>query len=221
MSNDHKTQPETAIQLPELNTTTTTTNTTTTKVADEAENGTLVISNNSTKKLPRNYVVMHIVLRVACLLASLVSVIVMTTAKEKSSISIYGFDLPLYSKWSFSGSFQYLVGVSVVVGVHSLLQLVMTAPRMLRKSSIFSSRNHAWLIFAADQVFAYVMMSAGSAATGVTNLNHTGIKHAALPNFCKPLRSFCDRVGVSIAFAFFNCFLLAICAVLDIIWLSN
>ncbi|KAJ0755511.1 putative casparian strip membrane protein [Helianthus annuus] len=114
----------------------------------------------------------------------------------------------------------YLVGVSAAAGVHSLLQLLMTSRMLLRKSSIISSKKHAWLLFASDQVFAYAMMSCGSAASGVTNLNRTGIKHSSLPNFCKPLHSFCDRVAVSIAFAFFGCFLLAMSSVLDVVWLS-
>ncbi|KAD6118675.1 hypothetical protein R6Q59_024874 [Mikania micrantha] len=219
MKNDLKTPPETAVQLPDQTTTTATT-----KTNAGAESGTItgpLVSLTSARKFSRNYDAMHIVLRFVSLSASLISVAVMTTAEEKSTVSIYGFDLSLNSKWSFSGSFQYLVGVSAVVAVHSLLQLMMTLSRTLRKASIFSTRNHAWIVFASDQVFAYAMMSAGSAATGVTNLNRTGIKHSSLPNFCKPLHSFCDRVGVSIAFAFFNCFLLAISAVLDVLWLAN
>ncbi|KVH97999.1 Uncharacterized protein family UPF0497, trans-membrane plant [Cynara cardunculus var. scolymus] len=130
--------------------------TTATKVAAVAETATMTcpsVSSNSDRKFSRSYDVMHIVLRIGSLSASLISVFVMVTAKEKSTISIYGFDLPLYSKWSFSGSFEYLVGVSAAVAVHSLLQLVITTSRMLRKSSAYTSRNHAWLIFVGDQVF--------------------------------------------------------------------
>ncbi|KAL4559994.1 hypothetical protein LXL04_032142 [Taraxacum kok-saghyz] len=219
MTNDLKMPPETTIQMHDQ--------TTTRKVAAEADSDTmsgsfgLWFSSSSSIKFSRNYHVMYIGLRLVCLLASLITVVVMTTAEQKSSISIFGFDLPLNAKWSLSGSFQYVVGVSSVVGVHSLLQLMITVSRMLRKSSVFSSRNHAWLIFASDQVLAYAMISAGSAATGVSNLNRTGIKHTPLPNFCKPLHTFCERVGVAIGFAFFNCLLLAISAFLDVIWLSN
>ncbi|XP_071742528.1 CASP-like protein 3A1 [Rutidosis leptorrhynchoides] len=216
MSTDHKPPPlETTVQLNDHDTTPI-------KVAAEVETGTMNGRTvTSTKKFSLNYDMVFIILRFVSLAASLISVFVMISAQEKSSILIYGFNLPLYSKWSFSGSFQYLVGVSSVVGVHSLVQLVMTVSRTLRKTSVFSSRNHAWLILIVDQVFAYVTVSAGSAATGVTNLNRTGIQHAPLPNFCKPLHHFCDRVGVSIAFAFFNCVLLAVSALLDVIWLSN
>lgn len=47
---------------------------------------------------------------------------------------------------------RYLVGVSAAVAVHSLLQLLINVSRMLRKSPVIPSRNHAWLIFAGDQV---------------------------------------------------------------------
>ncbi|XP_076929138.1 CASP-like protein 3A1 [Bidens hawaiensis] len=168
-----------------------------------------------------NYHVMHVALRVVCLSACMASVVVMVSAKEKSTLSIYGFDLPVYSKWSFSDSFDYLVGVSAAAAAHSLLQLIMASRMLIKKSSIISSKKHAWLLFAADQVFAYAMMSCGSASSGVTNLNRTGIKHSSLPNFCKPLQTFCDRVALSIAFAFFGCFLLAMSSVLDVVWLSE
>ncbi|KAK7294244.1 hypothetical protein RJT34_17131 [Clitoria ternatea] len=164
---------------------------------------------------------MHLILRVLCMVTSVVSVSLMVTAKESSSVSIYGFLLPLHSKWSFSESYEYLVGVSAAVAAHSLLQLLIGTSRFLRMSSVIPSRNHAWLIFAGDQVFAYALMSAGSAASGVTNLNHTGIKHTALPNFCKPLHKFCDHVAISITFTFITCFLMAASAVLHVIWFSQ
>ncbi|KAI3702726.1 hypothetical protein L6452_28477 [Arctium lappa] len=71
------------------------------------ENGTMSVSAPVTGKsrLPRNYDMMHLGLRLVCLSASVASVVVMTTAKQRSTISLYGFDLPVYSKWSFSDSF--------------------------------------------------------------------------------------------------------------------
>ncbi|QCE02017.1 CASP-like protein 3A1 [Vigna unguiculata] len=164
---------------------------------------------------------MQLVLRGLCMASSVASISLMVTAKESSSVTIYGFQLPLHSKWSFSESYEYLVGVSAAVAAHSLLQLLIGMSRFLKNSSVIPSRNHAWLIFAGDQVFAYALMSAGSAASGVTNLNRTGIRHTALPNFCKPLHKFCDHVGISIAFTFTSCFLLAASAVQDVIWLSQ
>ena len=47
---------------------------------------------------------------------------------------------------------RYLVGVTAAVAAHSLLQLFISVSRLLRKSPVIPSRNHAWLIFAGDQV---------------------------------------------------------------------
>ncbi|KAK2971144.1 hypothetical protein RJ640_008568 [Escallonia rubra] len=206
MMNGRKTPPEVAVQLPEA------------KVA--AESGQLVAARPE-KSVRRKVELLHVIMRLLCLFTSVAALSSMVTAEEAATISIYGFNLPVYSKWSFSDSFEFLVGVSAAVAVHSLLQLLIGSSRLLRKSPVIPSHNHAWFIFAGDQVFAYAMMSAGSAASGVTNLNRTGIRHSSLPNFCKSLHGFCDRVAVSIAFTFFSCFLLATSTVLDVVWLSK
>ncbi|OAY36622.1 CASP-like protein 3A1 [Manihot esculenta] len=165
--------------------------------------------------------VLHVALRLLCMLASVASLSFMVTAHQSTSVSIYGFKLPVHSKWSFAQSFEYLVGVSAAVVAYSLLQLLISMSRLLRKSPVIPSRTHAWLIFAGDQVFAYVMLSAAAAASGVTNLNRTGIRLMPLPNFCKPLHYFCDHVAISIAFTFFSCFLLAALAAQEVMWLSK
>ncbi|XP_056699248.1 CASP-like protein 3A1 isoform X2 [Spinacia oleracea] len=130
------------------------------------------------------------------------------------------FPLPVYSHWSYADSFEYLVGVSATAAAHSLLQLLISVSRLRKKAVVIPSQKYAWIMYAGDQIFAYAMMSAGSAASGVTSLNRTGIKHTALPNFCKPLHTFCNRVAASIVFTFLSCFFLAASAVLDVIWLT-
>ncbi|XP_068637963.1 CASP-like protein 3A1 [Aristolochia californica] len=164
---------------------------------------------------------LHVVLRIFCLLSSMAALSFMVTAEQSATLSIFGFKLPVYSKWTYSDSFEYLVGISAAVAAHSLLQMMLTMRKLLKKSPVIPSRNHGWLIFTGDQAFAYAMMSAASAAAGVTNLNRAGIRHSSLPDFCKPLRSFCDHAAASITFAFFTCFLLAASAVADVLWLSR
>ncbi|XVF74530.1 hypothetical protein PTKIN_Ptkin13bG0117500 [Pterospermum kingtungense] len=139
-------------------------------------------------------------LRLFCMAASVTAMSFMVTARQVSTASLYGLQLQLHSKWSFSYSFEYLVGVTAAAAGYSLLQLLIGLSRL---------------------IMAYAMISAGSAASGVTNLNRTGIRHTALPNFCKSLDSFCDHVAVSVAFTFFSCVLYAASAVQDVIWLSN
>ncbi|CAL5195524.1 unnamed protein product [Lathyrus oleraceus] len=196
------------------------------KTASIESSGTLTMSGplvGATEKTTRRRrtEAMQLILRALCMATSVVSLSLMITAEQNNSVSIYGFRLPVHSKWSFSPSYEFVVGVSVAVTAHSLLQLLIGTSRFLRASSVIPSRNHAWVLFAGDQAFAYALMSAGSAASGVTNLNRTGIRHTPLPNFCKPLHKFCDHVAISIAFTFISCFLLATSAVHDVIWLTQ
>ncbi|KAK5843015.1 CASP-like protein [Gossypium arboreum] len=166
--------------------------------------------------------VVVLTLRLLCMATSVTAMSFMVTARQVSAASFYGFQLQLHSKWSFSYSFEYLVGVTATATAYSLFQLLIAGTRLLvKKSPVIPSRNQAWLVFAGDQILAYAMMSAGSAASGVANLNRTGIRHTALPNFCKSLDSFCDHVAVSIAFTFFSCVMYAGAAVQDVIWLST
>lgn len=118
-------------------------------------------------------------------------------------------------KWPSSYS---KVGSSIAWSC-SIASMHMTVPSQ-RKWDVQKTMMHIFILWWL-QIFAYAVMSAGSAASGVTNLNRTGIHHSSLPNFCKPLHLFCDRVAVSIAFTFFTCFLLAISVVLDVLWLST
>lgn len=48
----------------------------------------------------------HVILRVLCLVTSVVGISLMVTAKQSSTISLYGFQVPLYSKWSLADSFE-------------------------------------------------------------------------------------------------------------------
>ncbi|KAH8520937.1 hypothetical protein H0E87_002119 [Populus deltoides] len=97
--------------------------------------------------------VMNVLLRVLCMVTSVAALSFMVTAQQSSTVSIYGFMLPIQSKWSFSHSFEYVVGVAAVVAAHSLLQLLISVSRLLRKSPVIQSRRHAWLVFAGDQVY--------------------------------------------------------------------
>ncbi|KAG9449159.1 hypothetical protein H6P81_009124 [Aristolochia fimbriata] len=126
---------------------------------------------------------LHILLRVVCFLSSVAALSFMVTAEQSATLSIYGFNLPVYAKWTYADSFEYLVGISAAVAAYSLLQMLLTLRKLLEKSPVIPSRYHCWLIFSGDQAFAYTMMSAASAASGVTNLNRTGIRHSSLPNF--------------------------------------
>lgn len=54
----------------------------------------------------RNEVVVQLVLRFVCLVASVMAFSFMVTASQNSAVSIYGFQLDVSSKWSFSYAFE-------------------------------------------------------------------------------------------------------------------
>lgn len=159
--------------------------------------------------------------RAAALVMALLSMSLMISAKQRGSLIIFGIEIPLYVKWSLSDSLKSLVGISTAAAAYSLAQLLSIAHKALKKVPVVPSRRYAWMLLAGDQVFACAMLSAGSAAAAVANLNRTGIRHTALPNFCKPLPRFCDLSAASIACAFLSCAFLAAATVIDVIWLSN
>ncbi|KAM7254399.1 hypothetical protein ACFE04_003779 [Oxalis oulophora] len=163
----------------------------------------------------------QVALRFLSMGSSIVAFSFMVTANESGFASFFGFQVPIHSNWSYSNAHEYLVAITVAVAAYSLLQFIIAGTRVLNKASLIPSRRQAWVIFFIDQAFAYGMLSAGSAAASVTNLNRLGIKHTALPNFCKPLKMFCDHVAVSVTFTFFGSFLVAASAIHHVVWLSK
>lgn len=99
VENAGKSVPQVNIQLPE------------TKVAaemgDSTMDGPLVpAGTNRDVHLKTKTNAAHVALRMSCLLTTVTAISLMATAKEASTISLYGFNLPVYSKWSFSDSFE-------------------------------------------------------------------------------------------------------------------
>uniref|UniRef100_A0ACD5W3C7 Uncharacterized protein n=1 Tax=Avena sativa TaxID=4498 RepID=A0ACD5W3C7_AVESA len=162
-----------------------------------------------------------VVTRAAALLMALLSMSLMISAKQQGSLIILGIEITLYANWSFSDSLQFLVGTSAAAAAYSLAHLLLIAHKALKKIPVVPTRRYAWMLLAGDQVFAYAMMSAGSAAAAVANLNRMGVQHTALPNFCKPLPRFCDLSAASIACAFVSCSFFVASTIVDVIWLSN
>ncbi|XP_078439332.1 CASP-like protein 3A1 [Wolffia australiana] len=156
----------------------------------------------------------HVALRLACAATSAASLALLLSSEQSASLSFYGFHVPLHAKWSFSDSFQYLAAAMAAAAAHSL---VAAAAAVRRRGP----QRATWLGFAADQAVAYAVLSASAAAAGVTNINRTGIRHVAFPNFCRPLWRFCGSVAASVALAFLTWLLLATSALLHVIALSR
>lgn len=99
MTNGAKSGAEVTIQLPETKMTTTESGPLSGPLVSQLQESRRVVAH-------RKADVMHAVIRLLCLLTSVTALSVMATAKQASTISLYGFSIPLYSKWSFSDSFE-------------------------------------------------------------------------------------------------------------------
>lgn len=137
------------------------------------------------------------------------------------------------------------MGACIATMLYSLIQLCLGVYRLLTGSPITPSRFQAWLSFTSDQVphllfyigyssdcnpytysvcaqlFGCLMMSAGSAGCGVTNLNKTGIRHTPLPDFCKTLSSFCNHVALSLLLVFLSFIFIASSSLFNVLVLST
>lgn len=96
MINGQKVPPlEVAVQLPDS------------KVAATENSGTMSGPLMGTPRpFGRKAEVLHVALRLLCMVTSVAALSFMVTAHQSSSISIYGFMLRVYSKWSLSHSFE-------------------------------------------------------------------------------------------------------------------
>lgn len=83
--------PEVAVQLPEM-----------TKLRPIG--GLIEPSDRSLDRLRAD--LCQLMLRLICVATSVTAMSLMVTAAESSTVSIYGFELPVHSKWSFSDVFE-------------------------------------------------------------------------------------------------------------------
>lgn len=91
--------PQVSIQLPETKVTV--------EMGGSTMNGPLVPAGTNRDVYRKTKIdAAHVALRMSCLLTTVTAISLMATAKEASTISLYGFSLPVYSKWSFSDSFK-------------------------------------------------------------------------------------------------------------------
>lgn len=83
---------------------------------------------------------MQLTLRALCMASSVVALSLMVTAKQASSVSIYGFLFPLHSKWSFSQSYEYASSstfLSMILLIYLSLSLSLVQFKILFLSIYF------------------------------------------------------------------------------------
>ncbi|KAG8063738.1 hypothetical protein GUJ93_ZPchr0003g17796 [Zizania palustris] len=100
--------------------------------------------------------------------------------------------------------YRYLLAIAALAFAYSLAQALRHAYRMRRGADPVSAASGRLLDFAGDQVVAYLLMSALSAATPITNRMRSAV-----------INSFTDTTAAAISMAFFAFVALALSAVIS------
>ncbi|KAL8102126.1 CASP-like protein 4B1 [Apium graveolens] len=142
-------------------------------------------------------------LRAMGLLFSFLALIIMATNKH------YGDNFTKYEEYS------YLLAIAVISAIYTGGQVYLQVHEILTGVQTFSRKNMVFFNFIGDQIVAYLLISAGSAAAPVTDSDRERENSSFEP------RSFTDSAAAAIAMTFLAFFALALSALVSGYKLSN
>ncbi|CAI0411375.1 unnamed protein product [Linum tenue] len=99
------------------------------------------------------------------------------------------------SRGSDSPSWRYVFAANAIVAIYSLLEVAASAWEVLKSATIFPEVLQVWFDFGHDQIFAYLLLSAGSAATAL-------VKTLKDRDTCRSFSAFCLQSDIAIALGF-------------------
>ncbi|KAI0516443.1 hypothetical protein KFK09_009118 [Dendrobium nobile] len=147
--------------------------------------------------LERKLRVGEMVLRLAVLGLGVTAVALVGSASQVRTF----FSLEKKAKFTDMKVLVFLVVANGVAAGYSLLQGMFCVVRMV-KGGVVSSKGLAWVIFACDQVMAYVTLSASAAAVQSAVLGQFGQPELEWMKTCNLYRKFCTQVGEGLVSAF-------------------
>ncbi|CAL1387302.1 unnamed protein product [Linum trigynum] len=98
--------------------------------------------------------------------------------------------------WRDFDAFRYVFAANAIVAVYSLLEVTASAWEVLKSATIFPEVLQVWFDFGHDQIFAYLLLSAGSAATALAQTLREG------GDTCGSYSAFCLQSDIAIALGF-------------------
>lgn len=123
--------------------------------------------------------------RVATFVFSLSSFVFMLTNSRSSP----------QSHWFDFDAFRFVLAANGIVAVYSLVEMVTAVWEITTGVTLFPEVYQVWFDFGHDQVFAYLLLSAGSAGTAL-------VKTLRGTDTCTATSSFCVQSDISIALGF-------------------
>lgn len=141
-------------------------------------------STVSVQKLKR-FNTLILVLRLASFCFSLAAAVFMlTNSRGSNSLHWYDFD-----------AFRFVLAANAIVALYSCLEMGASVWEISRGVTLFPEVYQVWFDFCHDQVFAYMLLSAGSAGTALA-------KTLRGTNTCTAKNAFCVQADISIALGF-------------------
>ncbi|PWA83597.1 hypothetical protein CTI12_AA166000 [Artemisia annua] len=102
-------------------------------------------------------------------------------------------------RWYNFGAFRFIVAANAIVAFYSLFEIVASAWEIYRGFTLFPECSQVWFDFGHDQVFAYLLLSAGSAGTELVRQ----LREVAT---CTDNNAFCIQSDIALALGY-ACFL--------------
>ncbi|KAL4575107.1 hypothetical protein LXL04_021948 [Taraxacum kok-saghyz] len=142
--------------------------------------------NVSESKL-RRFNVWIFAFRFAAFGSSISSAVFMLTTNTASSS-----DTP---RWNDFGAFRFVVAANAIVALYSLFEMGASVWEISRGYTVFPEFSQVWFDFGHDQVFAYLLLAAGSAGTELARQ----LRAAAT---CTANNAFCIQSDIALALGF-------------------
>ncbi|CAN0837202.1 CASP-like protein 4C2 [Linum grandiflorum] len=141
-------------------------------------------SNSSVHRL-RRFNSLILLLRLVAFCFSLTSAVFMLTNSR-------GSDSP---SWRDFDAFRYVLAANAIVAIYSIFEVVASAWEVMKSVTLFPEALQVWFDFGHDQIFAYLVLSANSAATGMAKSLREG-------ETCSSFSAFCLQSDISIGLGF-------------------
>ncbi|PKI74700.1 hypothetical protein CRG98_005027 [Punica granatum] len=98
-------------------------------------------------------------------------------------------------RWYDFDAFRYVFAANAIVTLYSLFELAVSVWDISRSATLFPEVLQVWFDFGHDQVFAYMLLSAGSAGTELA-------KTLKGSEACKEETAFCLQADIAVALGF-------------------
>ncbi|XP_071732825.1 CASP-like protein 4C2 [Rutidosis leptorrhynchoides] len=111
-------------------------------------------------------------------------------------------------RWYHFGAFRFVVAANAIVALYSIFEIGASVWEIYSGFTIFSEFSQVWFDFGHDQVFAYLLLSAGSAGTEL-------VRQLRAVETCKNNNAFCIQSDIALAFGFVGFLSLVISSLLS------